>query len=54
VGVIALTDLLAARAKILDAEHRRERVFGMGDFMPRRRRRQHRPRRREHPPSSPE
>ena len=28
VGMIALTDLLKARARILDAEHRRERVLG--------------------------
>jgi CBS domain-containing protein len=28
VGMIALTDLLKARARNLDAEHRRERVLG--------------------------
>jgi len=28
VGIVGLTDLLSARAKILDAEHRRERVLG--------------------------
>ena len=28
VGMVALTDLLTARAKILEAEHRRERVLG--------------------------
>ena len=27
-GMVSLTDLLAARAKLLDAEQRRERVLG--------------------------
>jgi H+/Cl- antiporter ClcA len=34
VGMIALTDLLKARALTLDAEHRRERVFGARIAMP--------------------
>jgi CIC family chloride channel protein len=34
VGMIALTDLLKARALTLDAEHRRERVFGTRIAMP--------------------
>jgi CBS domain-containing protein len=28
VGMLALTDLLGARARILESEHRRERVLG--------------------------
>jgi hypothetical protein len=32
--MIALTDLLKARALTLDAEHRRERVFGARIAMP--------------------
>jgi hypothetical protein len=28
IGMLALTDLLGARARILDAERRRERVLG--------------------------
>jgi chloride channel protein, CIC family len=38
VGMIALTDLLKARALALDAEHRRERVLGSRIAMPFRRR----------------
>jgi len=34
VGMIALTDLLKARALTLDAEHRRERVLGTRITMP--------------------
>jgi CBS-domain-containing membrane protein len=34
VGIIALTDLLKARALTLDAEHRRERVLGTRIAMP--------------------
>jgi CBS domain containing-hemolysin-like protein len=34
VGMIALTDLLKARALTLDAEHRRERVLGARIAMP--------------------
>jgi CBS domain-containing protein len=34
VGMIALSDLLIARAKILDAEQRRERVLGSGLRLP--------------------
>jgi len=34
VGLIALTDLLKARALTLDAEHRRERVLGTRITMP--------------------
>jgi len=30
VGMIGLSDLLTARVKILEAEHRRERVLGAG------------------------
>jgi hypothetical protein len=34
IGMIALTDLLKARALTLDAEHRRERVLGTRIAMP--------------------
>ncbi len=37
VGMLGLTDLLTARARILDAEQRRERVFGSALRWPRRR-----------------
>ncbi len=38
VGMIALTDLLKARALNLDAEERRERVLGANILLPRERR----------------
>jgi hypothetical protein len=34
VGMIALADLLKARAQILEAEERRERVFGQSIRLP--------------------
>ena len=37
VGMLALTDLLTARARILDAERRRERVLGSALWWPGRR-----------------
>ena len=32
VGMVALTDMLVARTRILEAERRRERVFGLTTF----------------------
>jgi CBS domain-containing protein len=34
IGVVALSDLLTARTRILDSERRRERVFGLDLWMP--------------------